>query len=253
MIVTLSPAKLLDFESPVSTNESTVPLFQQEADQLYQLLEGSSVEDIKNLMNINVQLAHDVYQYIHAFQLKRTPQKQAIFAFNGMAYLGLQAKSFSEDDLKYAQDHLIHISGLYGALRPLDLIKPHRLEMHTSLVNSRGKDLYEFWGDELSRYIADRMKEDDNIWVNLASKEYTKVVNRKLLPKGHVIIAPVFKQQTDKGYKQIVVYAKKARGMMTRFILQNKITNLEHLKAFDEEGYCFAPQLSNDKEWVFIR
>ena len=120
-------------------------------------------------------------------------------------------------------------------------------------VNSRGKDLYEFWGDTLSKYIADRMKEDDNIWVNLASKEYAKAVNRKLLPKGHTIITPVFKQQTDKGYKQIVVYAKKARGMMTRFILQNKITDLEHLKAFDEEGYCYAPQLSNEKEWVFIR
>lgn len=253
MIVTLSPAKLLDFDSPISTTKETKPLFQEEADQLYQLLEGSSVEDIKNLMNINVQLAHDVYQYVHAFQLSRTPQRQAIFAFNGMAYLGLQAKTFTEDDLVYAQDHLIHISGLYGALRPLDMIKPHRLEMHTSLVNSKGKNLYDFWGDTLSTYIADRMKEDDNIWVNLASKEYAKAVDRKLLPKGHTIITPVFKQQTDKGYKQIVVYAKKARGMMTRFILQNKITDLEHLKAFDEEGYYFSAQLSNDKEWVFIR
>lgn len=253
MIITLSPAKLLDFESPVSTDKATKPLFQKEADELYKLLENASVEDIKNLMNINIQLSHDVHQYVHAFQMKRTPRKQAIFAFNGMAYLGLQAKSFSENDLMYAQEHLIHISGLYGALRPLDIIKPHRLEMHTSLVNAKGNDLYEFWGDTLSRYMAKRMAADDNIWVNLASKEYAKAINRKLLPKDHQIITPIFKQQTDKGYKQIVVYAKKARGMMTRFILQNRVVDVEHLKAFDEEGYCFAPQLSNDKEWVFIR
>lgn len=253
MIITLSPAKLLDFDTPAIVEKSTKPIFQKEASELYHLLENATVEDIKSLMSINVQLAHNVYQYIHAFPLKRTPQKQAVFAFNGIAYLGLDAKSFSKEDVDYAQEHLVHISGLYGVLRPLDLIKPHRLEMQTSLANDRGMNLYEFWGAAVSEYMARRMKADDNIWVNLTSKEYAKAVDRKLLPKGHRIITPIFKQQTDKGYKQIVVYAKKARGMMTRFILQNRITDVEHLKAFDVEGYCFAPQLSDEKEWVFIR
>ena len=253
MIITLSPAKLLDFETPVSISRETQPLYKKEADELYGSLQGASVEEIQALMSINVQLAHGVYQYIHAFPLKRTPQRQAVFAFNGIAYHGLNIRSFSNEDLDYAQDHLVHISGLYGALRPLDLIKPYRLEMQTSLANSKGMNLYEFWGDTVSTYMAKRMKDDDNIWINLTSKEYAKAVNRKLLPKGHRIITPIFKQQTDKGYKQVVVYAKKARGMMTRFILQNRITDVEHIKGFDEEGYYFAPQLSNDNEWVFIR
>lgn len=253
MIITLSPAKLLDFDTPAIVDKSTKPIFQKEASELYRLLENATVEDIKNLMSINVQLAHGVHQYIHAFPLKRTPQKQAVFAFNGIAYLGLDAKTFSDEDIDYAQEHLVHISGLYGVLRPLDLIKPHRLEMQTSLANDRGMNLYEFWGTTVSEYMAKRMKADDNIWVNLTSKEYAKAVDRKLLPKGHRVITPIFKQQTDKGYKQIVVYAKKARGMMTRFILQNRITDVEHLKAFDTEGYCFAPQLSDENEWVFIR
>lgn len=253
MIITLSPAKLLDFDTPVSTDKKTQPLYGKEADELYQLLKNASVEDIQALMNINVQLAHNVYQYIQAFSLKRTPQKQAVFAFNGIAYHGLDIQSFSDEDLEYTQEHLVHISGLYGALRPLDMIKPHRLEMQISLVNDKGVNLYNFWSDTISRYMAKRMLADDNIWVNLTSKEYAKAVNRKLLPQGHRIITPIFKQQTDKGYKQIVVYAKKARGMMTRFILKNRITDIEHIKAFDEEGYYFAPQLSDDKEWIFVR
>ena len=253
MLITLSPAKLLDFETPVPFGEHTIPLYRKEADELYKLLRGVPVEEIGGLMNINPQLAHDVYQYINAFPLGRTPQRQAVFAFNGIAYQGLDARSFSKADIDFAQKHLVHISGLYGVLRPLDLIKPHRLEMQTALVNNKGKNLYDFWSDTVSRYIAKRMQEDDNVWVNLASKEYAKAVNRKLLPKGHRIITPIFKQQVDNGYKQIVVYAKKARGMMSRFIIQNQLTDVEHLKAFDREGYCFAPQLSNDKEWVFIR
>lgn len=204
-------------------------------------------------MSINPQLAHNVYQYIHAFSLSKTPQRQAAFAYNGIAYQGLDARSFSKGDLEYAQKHLVHISGLYGVLRPLDLIKPYRLEMQIPVVNNKGKDLYAFWSDAITKYLAKEMKADDNILVNLASKEYAKAVNRKLLPKGNKVITPIFKQDTDKGYKQIVVYAKKARGMMSRFIIQNRIEDIEHLKGFDTEGYVYAPQLSDDKEWVFIR
>lgn len=253
MIITLSPAKLQDFDSPLDIKEATTPLYAKEAKELYKSLEGVSAGEIASLMNINTQLAHNVYQYIHAFPLSKTPQRQTIFAYNGIAYQGLDARTFSEEDLAFAQKHLLHISGLYGVLRPLDLIKPYRLEMQIPVINNKGKDLYAFWTDTISRYLAKQMKADDNVWVNLTSKEYAKAVDKKLLPKGYKIVTPIFKQQTDKGYKQIVVYAKKARGMMSRFIIQNHLTDVEHLKAFDTEGYAFAPQLSDDKEWVFIR
>lgn len=253
MIVTLSPAKLQDFESSVNFKKSTASLYVKEANELYKSLQGISPEEVSSLMNINRQLAHDVYQYIHAFPLSKTPQRQAALAYNGIAYKGLDAKAFTDEDWSFAQKHLVHISGLYGVLRPLDLIKPYRLEMQIPLENNRGRDLYAFWSDIISKYMAEQMQADDNIWINLTSKEYAKVVNRKLLPKGHKMVTPIFKQQTDKGYKQIVVYAKKARGMMARFIILNRLKDVEHLKAFDTEGYSFAPHLSDDKEWVFIR
>lgn len=253
MIIIMSPAKLQNFETLAPIKDSTTPLYPKEAKMLYKSLEGLSASDISSLMSINPQLAHNVYQYIHAFPLSRTPQKQAIFAYNGIAYQGLDAQSFTKEDMDFAQKHLVHISGLYGVLRPLDLIKPYRLEMQIPVVNDKGKNLYDFWTDTISKYLAKQMKADDNVLINLASKEYAKAVDKKLLPKGYKIITPIFKQQTDKGYKQIVVYAKKARGMMTRFIIQNKLTDIEHLKAFDTEGYTYAPQLSDDKEWIFVR
>lgn len=254
MIIILSPAKLQDFESPLSVKEATTPLYAKEAKELYKSMEGISASEIASLMNINPQLAHNVYQYIHAFPLTKTPQRQAAFAYNGIAYQGLSAKSFTKEDLEFAQKHLVHISGLYGVLRPLDLIKPYRLEMQIPLANNKGNNLYDFWTETVSKYLAKQMKADDNILINLASKEYAKAVNKKLLPKGYKIITPIFKEQNDKGtYKQIVVYAKKARGLMSRFIIQHKLTDVEHLKAFDTEGYAFAPQLSSESEWVFIR
>lgn len=249
----MSPAKLQDFETPAPTNDSTKVLYPKEAKGLYKSMEGLTPEDISALMHLNPQLAHNVYQYIHAFPLDRTPKKQAIFAYNGIAYQGLDAKSFTEDDLKFAQKHLFHVSGLYGLLRPLDLIKPYRLEMIIPIANDRGRNLYDFWTETISNHLAKEMKKDDNILINLASKEYAKAVNKKLLPKGARIVTPIFKQQTDKGYKQIVVYAKKARGMMTRYIIKNQLNDVEQLKGFDTEGYSFAPQLSDDKEWVFVR
>lgn len=249
----MSPAKLQDFESPIPKIKSTCPLYEEEAGALYASLHGITPQEVAELMNINSQLAYDVYQYIHAFALPKTPQRQAVLAYNGIAYQGLDAKTFSVNDFDFAQNHLVHISGLYGILRPLDKIKPYRLEMQIPLVNDKGKNLYEFWTETISGYIAKQMADDDNVWINLASKEYAKAINRKLLPKGHQVITPIFKQYTDKGPKQIVVYAKKARGMMSRFIIQNKLTDIEDLKAFDTEGYSYSPQLSKNDEWIFIR
>jgi len=249
----MSPAKLQDFDTPTSIKETTTPLHAKEAKELYKSMEGISAAEIASLMNINPQIAHDVYQYIHAFPLSKTPQKQAALAYNGIAYKGLNAESFTKKDIEFAQKHLVHISGLYGILRPLDLIKPYRLEMQIPLVNNKGKDLYAFWSETITKYLAKQMKADDNILINLASKEYAKAIDKKLLPKGSRIITPIFKQQTDNGYKQIVVYAKKARGMMSRFIIKHQLKDVEHLKGFDTEGYAFSEQLSSDKEWVFIR
>lgn len=253
MIIIMSPAKLQNFETPAPITEATTPLYPKEAKMLYKSMEGLSPGDIASLMSINPQLAHNVYQYIHAFPLSRTPQKQAVFAYNGIAYQGLDAQSFTKEDMEFAKTHLVHISGLYGVLRPLDLIKPYRLEMQIPVANDKGKNLYDFWSDTISKYLAKQMKAGDNVLINLTSKEYAKAVDKKLLPKGHRIITPIFKQQTDQGYKQIVVYAKKARGMMSRFIIQNRLADIEHLKAFDTEGYTFAPQLSDNSEWVFVR
>lgn len=253
MIITLSPAKLLDFETPVNYSHSTKPLYEKEADELYASIQNLTIDEVAKLMHINTQLAQNVHQYIHAFPLSTTPQRQAIFAYNGIAYKGLNAHTLADKDLEFAQKHLLHISGLYGVLRPLDLIKPYRMEMQIALANNRGKNLYDFWSNTISQYLAKAMQEDDNTWINLSSHEYTKAVDKKLLPKGARIITPLFKEDNGKGYKQIVVYAKKARGMMSRFIIENQLTDTEHIKAFDTEGYCFAPQLSSDKEWVFIR
>lgn len=253
MIVTLSPAKTLDYRSPVKFDKCTRPKYQKQANELNDLLKPLSVEEIAKLMSINKQIAHDVHQYIHAYDMSKTPQRQAVYAYNGIAYLGLAPETLSEDDLEYAQSHLSILSGMYGMLRPLDVIKPHRLEMQIALANHMGKNLYDYWSETISRHLGDMLSDDDNTWINLSSKEYSKAVNRKLLPKNHRMITPVFKESRGNGYKQIVVYAKKARGMMARFIIQHRISDLEHLKAFDTEGYSFAPQLSDDNEWIFIR
>lgn len=253
MIITLSPAKMQDFETPLSVAKSSDPIFEKEADELYRSLEGATPQEISKLMKINPKMGHDVYQFINGFQLPQVSKRQAIFAYNGIAYQGLDAWSMSDADLDFAQEHLVHITGLYGVLRPLDLIKPYRLEMITPLVNDRGANLYDFWTDTITKYMGDRLMKDDNIWINLSSKEYSKAVNKKLLPKGVKIITPIFMQETAKGPKQIVVYAKKARGMMSRYIIQNRIKEVENIKAFDTEGYHFAPHLSNESEWIFIR
>lgn len=253
MIITLSPAKVLDFKSPVSIKASSTPIYKDEAGELNNLLKNLSKEEIASLMKINPVQTLEIYQHIHTFDLKNRIKRQAIFAYNGIAFQGLSAKTLSEEDLYYAQEHLVILSGLYGALRPLDMIKPYRLEMQASLNNKKGKTLYDYWSVKLTQYINKLMKANGKVWVNLASNEYSKVINRKLLAKGSRIITPVFKQYDGNSYKQVVVYAKKARGMMARFIIENRLTDTEHIKAFNEDGYTFSEQLSSEKEWIFIR
>lgn len=254
MIITLSPAKLQDFDSEIKSDLKSDLLYPKEADYLIDLLKDYKSEEIAKLMTISPKQATDVFQKIQGYHLSRTPQRQAIFAYNGIAYLGLDAKTFDKDDLQFAQEHLTIVTGLYGALRPLDMIKPYRLEMKIKLANDKGNDLYKFWKEEINNYFGKRLQSDDNIWVNLSSDEYSKVIDLKLLPKGVRKITPLFKEeQADGSFKQIVVYAKKARGMMSRYIIKNKLTNVEDIKGFGEEGYLFNPHLSDDKEWIFTR
>lgn len=253
MIITLSPAKVLDFKTAVSISKSTQPIFKSETNILSDELKNLSVEDIIKLMKVNPKQAIEVYQYFQSFNMDRTDKRQAMLTYNGMAFLGLDAKTLNEDDCQFAQKHLIIQSGLYGALRPLDMIKPYRLEQQIKLANSKGSDLYAYWGEIVTNYFSQRLQKDDKTWVNLSSNEYSKVINRKNLPKGTQIVTPIFKEYTHDGYKQVTVYAKKARGMMTRFAIQNRITKAENLKGFDTEGYYFAPELSKKEEWVFVR
>jgi cytoplasmic iron level regulating protein YaaA (DUF328/UPF0246 family) len=253
MIITLSPAKLQDFSKPASIKESSKALYPKETEELISELKVFSANEIAELMSISPKQSMEVYQHIQGFDMPRTPQKQAAFAYNGIAYKGLDAETISAEDWKFGQEHLIILTGLYGALRPLDLIKPYRLEFIIKLANSRGSNLYEFWGDTLTKYFSERLKKDDNTWLNVASHEYSKAINKKDLPKGTKIVNAIFKEQTAQGPKMKVVYAKKARGMMARFVIQNKITKIEDIKHFDTEGYSFSPSLSTDEDWVFTR
>lgn len=253
MVITLSPAKMLNFTSDPLLKVVSNPLFWENAIELNNMLKNLSVLEIGILMKINPKQALEVYQYIQAFEMDITPQKQAGATYNGIAFAGLEASSFDNEDWMFAQQHLIILSGLYGALRPLDMIKPYRLEMLTKLNNTKGKDLYAYWQDIITPYFNERLNNDDNVWLNLSSNEYSKVIDKRILPKDLRIITPIFKEQTSEGYKQVTVYAKKARGMMARYVIQNKIRDVEKIKLFDNEGYTFYPDLSQKNEWVFIR
>lgn len=242
----------MDF-APISSKEKTEPLFEKEANELTKILGTFSIDEIKDLMKINPKQAFETYQHIQSFFLDKTDKKQAAYTYSGIAYQGLDYTSLNKDEALYGQDHLVILSGLYGALNPFDIIKPYRLEMQAKLENEKGMDLYSFWGECLTKYLITRLKEDDNIWVNLMSNEYTKVINKKALPDTVKVITPDFKEQTATGYRQVVVHTKKVRGMFARFIIKNKITEVEHLKAFDEEGYSYSEELSKKGNLIFVR
>lgn len=253
MIVTMSPAKIMDFSASTTIKKSTKPIFSEQATELIGLLEDYPMEDLAELMSINPKQSFETYQQIHSFNLKKAVEKQAAYTYNGIAYQGLDMESLSEQDIDFAQKHLVILSGLYGVLRPLDMIKPYRLEMQIKLQNPKGNNLYDYWKEDLNQYLSERLQKDDKVWINLMSKEYTKVINKKNLPKGTQIITPDFKEQTSTGYRQVVVHTKKARGMLTRFIIENKINKVQYLKAFDYEGYVFSEKLSDDLNWIFVR
>lgn len=254
MLIVISPAKNLDYETPPTTNIATMPALLDDACVLIERCRELAPQDIGSLMKISDKLADLNAQRYADWHLPFTPEnaKQAVLAFNGDVYTGLDATSLSEDDLQYAQTHLRILSGLYGLLKPLDLMQPYRLEMGTSLANVRGKNLYEFWGETITQHLNTAMQEQgDNVLVNLASNEYFKSVKKQAL--DGVVITPVFKDMKNGQYKVISFFAKKARGLMARYILEQKVADVEQLRGFDYAGYCFNEAMSAGNELVFTR
>ncbi|BBG61200.1 MULTISPECIES: peroxide stress protein YaaA [Providencia] len=254
MLITISPAKTLDYESPLATQLYTQPELLSESEKLIKECRKLTPADIASLMKISDKLAGLNAARFGEWQPNFTPgnARQAILAFKGDVYTGMQAETFSQADFEFAQQHLRMLSGLYGVLRPLDLMQPYRLEMGIRLKNSRGKDLYEFWGNIITQHLNEALAaQGDNILVNLASDEYFKSVNIKKLDGE--IIKPVFLDEKNGKYKVISFYAKKARGLMSRFIIQNKLTQSKQLSDFNLEGYQFDEQQSKGNELVFTR
>ncbi len=254
MIIVISPAKTLDFETPPKTKKFTLPAFLDDSAALIDQLRALAPDQIGKLMSISPKLATLNSNRYYDWTLPFNPEnaKQAVLAFKGDVYTGLDAASLNTAELTFAQHHLRMLSGLYGILRPLDLMQAYRLEMGTQFKNDRGNNLYEFWGDAITQAInQDLKKQKTSTLINLASNEYFKSIKTKQLNAD--VITPIFKDQKNGVYKIISFFAKKARGLMSRYIIQNKLTNPESIKAFDLAGYRFDKSSSSDNEWIFIR
>jgi len=249
MLAVISPSKTQDFE-PVQVSAFTQTRQIEQSQVLVDLLKGKTQDDIASLMSISDKLSKLNFDRFQTFSTPFTPSnaKQALLAFKGDVYNGINASSLSLDDLKFAQDHLRMLSGLYGVIRPLDLIQPYRLEMGTKLKNDQGKNLYEFWGSQISQML----NEDElEVIINLASNEYFKGIDKKSLNAKIINIA--FKELKNDTYKIIGIYAKRARGLMVNYMIKNRLTEPESLKDFNVEGYQFRQEMSDDLTWVFTR
>jgi cytoplasmic iron level regulating protein YaaA (DUF328/UPF0246 family) len=253
MLMIISPAKTLDYESPLATETYTQPDYLDDACELIDQLKELEPHQLSNLMSISDKLGQLNAERFRTWHTPFTPDnaRQAILAFKGDVYTGLDAESFSEDDFAFAQQHLRMLSGLYGLLKPLDLMQPYRLEMGTKFENKRGKDLYAFWGSKLTKALNELLAADDKVLVNLASNEYFKSVQKKDIDGR--LVTPQFKDWKNGQYKMISFYAKKARGLMCRYAIQNRITQADDLKGFNLEGYYFSEEQSDNNNWVFLR
>lgn len=252
MLILLSPAKTLDFDTAPVIQKSSHTRFTNETETLAQTLKAYSQEALGKLMNLSESLAKLNTERYTNWQ-GDLPQKQALMAFKGDVYQGLQAENFQAKEWDFAQKHLRILSGLYGLLRPLDLIKPYRLEMGTKLKVDKHKNLYEFWDNKITQLIQqDLQASGSNVLLNLASNEYFKSVKTKNLSEQRIIM-PVFKELRGDKYKVISFSAKKARGMMSRYIIEQQIEDVEMIKSFAEDRYCYDESLSDKDEWVFVR
>ncbi len=254
MLTVLSPAKTLEFDTPPPVGAYTQPVFLSEAEKLVETLRKRGPQELAALMNIRPALAelnHRRFREWHPrFDLDNA--KQAIFAFRGDVYRGFRANELSDEDLRYAHEHLAILSGLYGLLRPLDLMQPYRLEMGTKLANPRGENLYQFWGDLLTDTVNTVLEtHEQRVLVNLASNEYFSALKPKRI--AGTIITPAFKDWKNGRLRTLAIYAKLARGSMARWIIEQRIEQPQQLTEFNQEGYRYAPEHSQDGRPVFVR
>jgi len=254
MLIVLSPAKSLDYATPAHVDAATEPRFVPQSSELIGILRQKSPQDIAALMDLSDKLALLNVERYATWSPEFTPanSKQAVLAFDGDVYDGLSARTLSADDLTWAQAHVRILSGLYGALRPLDRMQPYRLEMGTTLPNPSGRDLYAFWGGRIAESLnADFGDDPVPVLVNLASEEYFKAVAPGSLRAR--VVTPVFEDEKAGKYKIVSFYAKKARGLMTRWAVVNRLGDVAALKDFDSAGYRFAPDASTADRWMFRR
>jgi len=252
MIVLLSPAKSLEINRKSAISKYTQPAFKEDADKLADKLKKYSKKKLNELLKVNDKLLDENYMRYQLWQHEPSAERynHALMIFTGEVYRGLQAEHLNQEDFSFAQKHLRILSGLYGILRPLDAVQAYRLEMGAKLDVGRGKNLYDYWKDKITKHIQDDFGDNQPV-INLASNEYSKAIDFKKM--NNQVITPVFKDEKNGQYKVLFVYAKKARGMMARFIIDNRVTEPEQIKAFDREGYFYNNELSNGNEWVFTR
>ncbi|MGQ8338342.1 peroxide stress protein YaaA [Sunxiuqinia sp. A32] len=253
MIAIISPAKSLDFKTKPVIEDHTIPIYLNDAKKINKQLKTLSPQELVKLMGISAKLAELNFERNFQWKPPFTPEnaKQAALAFNGDVYLGLDANTLTANEFKIAQERIRILSGLYGLLKPLDLIQAYRLEMGTRLQIGKYKDLYDFWQLKITKELNKELAAKGGTLINLASIEYFKAIDKKKL-KGE-IITPAFKEHKNGKYQMISFFAKKARGLMCRFMVKNNIQNPEDLKAFDLEGYYFNNELSKGNDWVFTR
>lgn len=252
MKIVISPAKSLDFDSKAPTLEFTQSIFLEKAEKLSSALKKKSAKKLSELMKISPALGQLNYERNQnwALPFSLDNAKQAVFAFTGEVYRGLDAKTISSDKIDFLQNSLRIISGQYGVLKPLDLMQPYRLEMGTKLKVGRKDNLYQFWGSDITEALNEELEENE-LFINLASNEYFKAIKPKELKVP--VITPVFKDFKNGQYKTIMTFAKLARGLMVRYIVDNNVTSIEELKGFNTNGYRFDANLSTETELVFTR
>lgn len=250
MQIFISPAKSLDFDSAISLGESTIPFFLSDALKVNAGLKKKSRKALRELQGISQQLAELNFNRNQNWALETTRNAQAAMAFKGDVYLGMQAELWTEEDMAFANKHLFILSGLYGLLRSSDVIKPYRLEMGTSLKIGRRDNLYKFWSDKIARYFKDNIDSKELV-VNLASKEYFKAIEQSK-PKNKVLNIE-FKDFSNGSYKVLGFFAKRARGLMANYIIQNRITSQEEIRSFNINGYYFDESSSNEFHYIFLR
>ncbi|MCF8229947.1 MAG: peroxide stress protein YaaA [Bacteroidales bacterium] len=252
MIIILSPAKTLDFQKTIKIKQHSLPEFINKVDKLASKLKKHSPKQLSDLLNISTRLANLNYDRYQEWDPDFSPDnaKQAVFVFKGDVYIGLEAEKFDGADLSYAQDHLRILSGLYGILKPLDLIRAYRLEMGSGFSLGNSRNLHEYWKEEITGSLNKAMGTQQTL-INLASNEYFKAVDKKKLKAR--IITPVFKDYKNGKYKIISFFAKKARGQMASFIIRNRLEDADSLKHFEADGYFYNDKLSTEQQIVFTR